>query len=448
MKQIFIGISILFLGLSASFIIGDYVYWRGRYPPNCYFENINVSGLKRSKAMHKLALANADEATRGYITILLEGKKYKFLPSEIGITIDHRGSIRKTTLVAYQHSFIRSLMQRLPSMQGTAVLPLSLKVDKKAYLSFLKRVAKQTDVASKDAGVIFLSGGRHKIIKEVVGKELDVNASLKDLQKALNKDQRTATIEVDAHDPRVYAKDLKPSPPVQRLSKFSTFYGVHNSANRIHNIKHTSAKINDYILLSGEVYSLVKIVGDINLSSGFKKAFVVIGNSLDPQAGGGACQVSTTLYNAAILAGLDIVERHPHGLYFNIYPLGRDAAIYGRVKDLRFKNNTGHPLLIRAAASDSSCTIKIYGTPVPGKRVYFTSPTVYIEGKRPSTDSPKQTMQRIREILDKNKKKPFVSVVRMITYQDNRVVDKRVIKSRYRFAAFHDNVDITEPEPE
>jgi len=442
---------VLVLGFIACLIIGDYAYWRGRYPPNCFFENIDVSLLNRSETIEKLSKVNVDQAVNGYIKLYLDGKVYRFLPSEINVSINPRKSVDRTAKESYRNNFIRELLEnmlfRLSKKEDATVMPLALQVNKATYKNFLDVVAKRTDVASKDAGIEILSNNDYRIIDGIVGKRVEVQASIKRMERALDKNMRSITIEVTIFPLRVYAKDLKPAPPRHLLANFTTHFGTHNSANRVHNIKHVASLIDNYILLSGESYSLINRLGEITQSTGFKRAFIIRNDTLDPQYGGGTCQVSTTLYNAVMLAGLDVTERHNHALYFNIYPLGRDAAVYSKTKDLRFINNTGNPILIRASATASSATVKIYGTPISGKKLYFTSPTVYIDGKRPDTDTPQLTMERIREILDKYKKKPFVSSVRLITYQDNMVIRQKEIRSYYKFAAYPDNVDIVEPEP-
>lgn len=75
--------------------------------------------------------------------------------------------------------------------------------------------------------------------------------------------------------------------------------------------------------------------------------------------GGGVCQVSSTLYNAVIRAGLEIVERHTHGFSVSYLPLGMDATVYAPSKDFRFRNTLDHPITIRGSAADGVLTFRI-----------------------------------------------------------------------------------------
>ena len=96
-----------------------------------------------------------------------------------------------------------------------------------------------------------------------------------------------------------------------------------------------------------------------------------------PGVGGGVCQFATTLFNAVFFAGLRVVERHPHQFAIDHYPLGRDAAVSWGADDFRFRNDTGHALMVRCWATKDSLTVVIVGT--TGRTVtYDTSPMTQI----------------------------------------------------------------------
>jgi vancomycin resistance protein YoaR len=101
---------------------------------------------------------------------------------------------------------------------------------------------------------------------------------------------------------------------------------------------------------------------------------VIINGELESGLGGGVCQVSTTVFNAAYEAGLPIAERHNHALYIDHYPLGRDATVNYPDIDLKFVNDTGHWLLLETVVGASSLTVRLFGTPVHRKVVTQSSP--------------------------------------------------------------------------
>ena len=107
---------------------------------------------------------------------------------------------------------------------------------------------------------------------------------------------------------------------------------------------------------------------------------MIINGELSTGLGGGVCQVSTTVFNAAYEAGLPIVERHNHALYISHYPQGRDATVNYPDVDLKFRNDTGHWLLLRMTIGDSALDATLYGTPLHRKVVSQTGALVVTGG--------------------------------------------------------------------
>lgn len=144
------------------------------------------------------------------------------------------------------------------------------------------------------------------------------------------------------------------------LATYTTWYNM-AEVDRSHNVKISSDSINGTIIAPGEVFSFNNVVGKRTYATGYRDAAVIVGGLFEPGLGGGICQVSSTLYNTALLAGMDIVERHNHALAVAYIPLGQDATVAYGLQDFRFKNNTNYPIYIRALASGGKLTITIYG---------------------------------------------------------------------------------------
>ena len=118
------------------------------------------------------------------------------------------------------------------------------------------------------------------------------------------------------------------------------------------------------MIAPGETFSFNGTTGARTADKGFREAPVIINGELQTGLGGGVCQVSTTVFNAAYEAGLPIVSRTNHALYISHYPQGRDATVNYPDTDLKFTNDTGHWLLLRTWVGSSSLTVALYGTPV------------------------------------------------------------------------------------
>jgi vancomycin resistance protein YoaR len=125
------------------------------------------------------------------------------------------------------------------------------------------------------------------------------------------------------------------------------------------NIALAAGKLNGRVIQPGEVFSFNSVVGDGSAANGFLSGRVLYQDTIAYESGGGICQVSSTLFNALLLAGCSITERHRHSRPVRYVPLGLDATIrYGK-KDLRMKNSNSFPLFIFAAINDRSLTLMI-----------------------------------------------------------------------------------------
>jgi vancomycin resistance protein YoaR len=150
---------------------------------------------------------------------------------------------------------------------------------------------------------------------------------------------------------------------------FTSDMGV-SSANRIFNV-HLMARILDgKIIHPGATFSFNQVVGPRTAQRGFLEGQAIENGQLVPSIGGGVCQVATTVFNAAFLAGLPIVSRTNHSFYISHYPLGLDATVADGGPDLVFRNDTGKPILIRTSYTDQTLTVGFYSSPT-GRTVHY-----------------------------------------------------------------------------
>lgn len=152
-------------------------------------------------------------------------------------------------------------------------------------------------------------------------------------------------------------------------------------AGRIYNVELAASRVNNILVAPGDVFSFDQTVGDVSSFTGYKQAYVIQNGKTVLGDGGGVCQVSTTLFRAALNAGLPIVERHAHAYRVEYYeedgPPGIDATVYVPTVDLKFKNDTGHYMLIQSAVDPATLrlTFYIYGVS-DGRKVTMTTPVV------------------------------------------------------------------------
>ena len=160
------------------------------------------------------------------------------------------------------------------------------------------------------------------------------------------------------------------------LSIFSTSYQS-SSEGRRHNVELASRKINGTVLKEGEVFSFNGVTGERTIENGYKSSPIIEKGEFVLGVGGGVCQVSTTLYNAVIRAGLRVITVSPHSLPVSYVPPSMDAMV-STATDFRFKNTTPYPITIKSEAKGGCLTFKIYGFKMitDGEQIIFRSETV------------------------------------------------------------------------
>ena len=156
--------------------------------------------------------------------------------------------------------------------------------------------------------------------------------------------------------------DLQPKKIVLR-SEFSTRYSS-STEERKFNVNLASKTLDNTLVdINGE-FSFNLTIGERTEKRGYKKAKIIVGGEFVDGVGGGVCQVSTTLYNAVLLAGLKIIECHPHSLPVSYVEPSFDAMVNSGWADLKFINDTHNPVIIRARADGEKLTIQIFGEPM------------------------------------------------------------------------------------
>ena len=134
-----------------------------------------------------------------------------------------------------------------------------------------------------------------------------------------------------------------------------------NDKNRAHNIALAAKNIDGHVVKPGETFSFNEVNGPTGRNRGYKKSTIFIDGEKHKNYGGGVCQVSTTLFNAAERAGMTILERHDHSLPVGYAAKGKDAATsYGGL-DFKFKNDKPHPIVINSTTDNGTVTVKISG---------------------------------------------------------------------------------------
>ncbi|HKP17102.1 MAG TPA: VanW family protein [Gaiellaceae bacterium] len=258
---------------------------------------------------------------------------------------------------------------RLPRWRVATLLDLpragatKLRIGGPAADTYFGKLAKVVDSPAKDAQFVVVSGGI-RIEPSVDARVLDVPKTSEALLAAVVRplaERRVAPIAVATKSADRTTQDAKAMGINGIVSSYTTTYG--GVPNRIHNVQVVSHLVDNTLIPPGKEFSFNATTGERNAAKGLLEAPVIINGELQNGLGGGTCQVSTTVFNAAYEAGLPITARTNHALYISHYPQGRDATVNYPDTDLKFVNDTGHWLLLRTFVSSNSLSVNLYGTP-------------------------------------------------------------------------------------
>ena len=281
-------------------------------------------------------------------------------------------------------------LDRLWALETTADQKYNVKVDLRVEPRLLEagswHFRKMVEIPPHNASVVFADVGSSSL--EPVdraparsGVGLDVPAAAKAVEDALNstteKKAAAVVLPMKIVEPEISDDVLSSIDFGSPVSEFKTNY---NAAlrGRTHNLALACHAITGTVILPGHVFSYNRRLGPRTIGKGYQSAPIFVEGEVKEDTGGGICQVATTLYNAALLAGCKIVERNHHSMKTSYIGPGRDATVAWDGLDFKFRNNLGNAILLTAAVGDGDVTVRIWGCPVPGRSV-----TVYT---RPAQD--------------------------------------------------------------
>jgi vancomycin resistance protein YoaR len=276
--------------------------------------------------------------------------------------------------------------------------------------------------------------GRMTVSQSSAGLVLDMESLLADLDDAASGGGlRQVHVVLVARQPRLSTEDVEHDGLASVGSQFITYFEPSNAA-RAQNIARAAALVDGTVVAPGEIFSLNETMGPRSVNRGFDYAPVIAGDGVLRQGvGGGICQYATTLFNAVFFAGLQVVERHPHGFYIDHYPVGRDATVSWGGPDLKFRNDSRTTLTIRSWVTRNALTVALVGD--TGREVgYETGPFTGIT-------RPRSTRQKPRVVYDRDLPDGVVRwergdngrsvVVRRTVREGDRVVRRDEFRSSY-----------------
>jgi len=329
-------------------------------PPGTKVGMLDISGLSREEAAKKIRVWWEQEKTREITLRLAEANKsISARPGKLGVTVDDAVSIAKVDF----RDFWGAAKGIFDKSDEGEKFPILFKSTTTTASELEKFVA--DNVEGIRPARVFYKNGKFERQPEVAGRELD-SARLGNAVIAALNGEGTADIPIREAPKTVPDDALNAINEVR--SEFTTKFSE-GKVSRSANIRLSAKRIDGLVLAPGQTFSFNKVVGKRGPETGFQVAGVYKNGKRDVDFGGGICQVSTTLYNAALIADLKIPKRQNHSMPVPYVPLGRDAAVDYNGIDLIVENNLDTPIALHASVSSGQITFRILGRKEPGMDV-------------------------------------------------------------------------------
>lgn len=346
--------------------------------------------------------------------------------NSIGLDYDYSSAVESAFKIGREGTIFNRLKEIIMCKINGRNIDMKYIWDEKILENKLLLIENNINTASKNASIQCIDN-KIQITKETVGKKLNKELLRTRIIQAINNNYSTIVLPVEEDIPPITYDFL--SSINGEISSFSTSFKG-SSKGRINNIKLAASAINGILIMPQEEISFNDITGPRSKKNGYQESSVIVAGDYTTGIGGGVCQVSTTLYNALLLADVNILERHPHSIPASYVSYGRDAAVSDNYLDLKFKNDKDTPIYICAGVQGYDLIIKVFGNKEDGKEVQIT--TTIVEKISPE----------VEEVLDESLKPGEKIVVQKgrygykvktykIVYEQNIEKEKRLVSFDY-----------------
>ncbi|MCR5833096.1 MAG: VanW family protein [Selenomonadaceae bacterium] len=317
-----------------------------------------LSGLNQSSA--EKVFNDIGAAKIHNLTFTYNGETFQITPEEINWKPQTAKATQEAMSYGRGGTTLGNLRDQFNCMTGGRDVKLTAEYDAALLTEKLKGIAAHVH---KDPVNAVCSLGNGDVIEKtpgVIGKELNVDKlaeSLKDPLSNLTLSKDAIALEPDDIMPFITTEDIENIDSI--LGSYSTYY---SPGDRGYNIWLASESISHKIVKPSWIFSFNDTVGPRTWSAGYRMAGVIIDGRPDTDYGGGVCQVSSTLYNAVLYAGLTPTERTPHYFQSTYVAPGRDATVADGQLDFKFRNDLPHNVYLLAYAGGSTLSVYVLGT--------------------------------------------------------------------------------------
>lgn len=323
-------------------------------------EGVAIGGKTMSEAEAMLKELIASKALSGKLPLTLNDQTYYFDLSTVPVTTNLADVLAQAFQLARSGNVEDVLTEAENIRTNGKAFTLTLQYDFSSISAQVAALAAEIDQPASSATFDKIDKDAHTvtIAQGTSGIAVDQQALVQSITTALMGGDYTTPIAI----PLQASPSISPDAQITFLSTSAETSFSGSSSNRIYNIQKGADLINGYVLKPGETFSTNGVLGTRTLANGWKMANAYVSGTTEEQAGGGVCQLSSTLYNAVVKADLEIVSRRNHSMPVSYMRKGLDATInsVGNIIDFKFKNNTDSDVVIFAWTSGKTLHFKLY----------------------------------------------------------------------------------------
>ena len=366
-----------------TFVVSSQTENTDRIYTRIYIHGIPVGGLNTTEA-EAILMENFQPGLESQtIKFFLNDEIVaEFTFAQLGAHYDFSNLVQE----AMDYSQLHNLPRRVGRMIGLTYnidTPAQLIITPQRVEGVFSGLSRQIDVMPKNAGFA-MKDGNIVVSTEILGRGIDMQALALATEEVLRSFE-SGTVALTLHDilPEYTAADFDFT--VSALGSFRTKYMGDDTDPRVYNVRLASERINNQVLYPGETFSAGALIAAHKPNSGYKPAIVLVRGEPVEDIGGGVCQVVTTLYNAVLVAELPVIQRHSHSAPVSYVESGFDATVAGDYYDLKFKNDSGRPILVVSQMKNGELIITIHGyeTRPPGRSINFFTNRVKVTPPEP-----------------------------------------------------------------
>ncbi|RJX24663.1 MAG: hypothetical protein C4554_08585 [Dethiobacter sp.] len=364
------------LVIASLLVISENIYFKKRAPLGIYI-GPNYVGGKTYEKIETLLEEIKTELGKKEINLYISGEDMplNFSLEEMGITLQKERIMEEIICLNTPFDY----RERIRIYRGGANIPGCFTVKDERFFSVLSPV-KEERYKPPQSALIWAEEGKLKLRPHKRGTDLQLEQIHKKvMQELANWPSFPLTIQLEMEylPPEMSISHILDRGIKSEIAAASTYFST-TSTNRSHNIILAANKLDNLLLAPEDIFSFNQIIGEASLEDGYKEAPVIVNDRLIMGPGGGICQVSSTIYNAALRAGLSIEERHNHGLPVGYLPPGYDATVAFNYKDLKFTNNAPCYILIHTQVLDNELKAIFFGDPSKIRKVKIRTKSLQI----------------------------------------------------------------------